>query len=123
MHFYYIDETGCNGRDLRQAEQPIFVSGGIILRDEGWNKTHIDYQNIIANYFGGQIPANFEFHTQDLFSPNGTGHFLNHQRERRNQLINDLLDSIATRKHHYYYFAIDKQSLENYDTTQVRDRA
>ena len=47
MHFYYIDETGCNGCDLRQVEQPIFVSGGIILRDEGWNKTHIDYQNII----------------------------------------------------------------------------
>lgn len=96
-----------------------FVSGGIILRDEGWNKTHVDYQNIIANYFGGQIPENFEFHTQDLFSPNETGHFLNHPRERRNQLINDLLDIIAPRKHHYYYFAIDKRSLDNYDTTQV----
>lgn len=122
MHFYYIDETGCNGRDLRQAEQPIFVSGGIILRDEGWNKTHVDYQTIISNYFAGQIPVNFEFHTQDLFSPNGTGHFLNHTRDRRNQLINDLLDLIAVRKHHYYYFAIDKRSLDNYDTIQVRDR-
>lgn len=122
MHFYYIDETGCNGRDLTQAEQPIFVSGGIILRDEGWNKTHIDYQAIISNYFVGQIPANFEFHTQDLFSPNGTGHFINHTRERRNKLINDLLDLITVRKHHYYYFAIDKLSLLNYDTNQVRDR-
>lgn len=123
MHFYYIDETGCNGRDLRQAEQPIFVSGGIILRDEGWNKTHIDYQSIISNYFDGQIPEDFEFHTQDLFSPNGTGHFINHPRDRRNQLINDLLDLIVRRKHHYYYFAIDKRSLDNYNTNQLRDRA
>lgn len=122
MHFYYIDETGCNGRDLTQAQQPIFVSGGIILRDEGWNKTHIDYQAIISRYFNGQVPANFEFHTHDLFSNNGTGHFLNHPREQRNQLINDILDLVADRKHHYYYFAIDKAKLNAYDTTQVRDR-
>ena len=122
MHFYYIDETGCNGRDLTQAQQPIFVSGGIILRDEGWNKTHIDYQAIISRYFNGQVPANFEFHTHDLFSNNGTGHFLNHPREQRNQLINDILDLVAERKHHYYYFAIDKAKLTAYDTTQVRER-
>jgi hypothetical protein len=122
MHFYYIDETGCNGRDLRQTEQPIFVAGGIILRDEGWNTTHVDYQTVISNYFGGKIPANFELHTQDLFSPNGTGHFLNHTRESRNQLIHDILDLIAKRKHHCYYFAIDKRSMDTYDVTQVKDR-
>jgi hypothetical protein len=122
MHFYYIDETGCNGRDLRQAEQPIFVSGGIILRDEGWNKTHTSYQTIISDYFEGQIPKNFEFHTQDLFSPNGSGHFLNHARNNRNHLINDLLDLIEIRKHHYYYFAIDKLSLDNYDIRGIKER-
>jgi hypothetical protein len=122
MHFYYIDETGCNGRDLTQAQQPIFVSGGLILRDEGWNKTHIEFQKIISAYFENNVPANFEFHTQDLFSTNGTGYFEGHSRENRNQLINDILDLVIARKHQYYYFGIDKAKLNAYDTTQVRDR-
>jgi len=29
MHFFYVDETGCTGADLNNAEQPIFVIGGI----------------------------------------------------------------------------------------------
>ncbi len=122
MHFFYIDETGCNGRDLTQTQQPIFVSGGIILRDEGWNKTHTEFEKIISTYFNGQVPANFEFHTQDLFSPNGTGHFIGHPRDNRNKLINDILDLVIERKHQYYYFGIDKAKLNIYDTTQVRDR-
>lgn len=123
MHFFYIDETGCNGRDLHQLEQPIFVSGGIILRDEGWNTTHAAFQTIISKYFNGQTPDNFEFHSHHLFSPNGSGHFLNHTREKRNQLINNLLDLIAARKHHFYYYAIDKARLHDYNTDLVKNRA
>ena len=122
MHFYYIDETGCNGRDLTQEQQPIFVLGGLILRDEGWNKTHIEFQKIISAYFENAVPEHFEFHTQDLFSNNGTGHFEGHSRDQRNQLINEILDLVISRKHHYYYFGIDKAKLNAYDTTQVRDR-
>ena len=122
MHFYYIDETGCNGRDLTQEQQPIFVLGGLILRDEGWNKTHIEFQKIISAYFENAVPEHFEFHTQDLFSNNGTGHFQGHSRARRNQLINNILDLVISRKHHYYYFGIDKTKLNAYDTAQVRDR-
>lgn len=122
MHFYYMDETGCNGRDLTQAQQPIFVSGGLILRDEGWNKTHIAFQKIISDYFENNIPENFEFHTQDLFSNNGTGHFQGHSRDDRNQLINDILDLVIARKHQYYYFGIDNAKLNSYDTEQVRNR-
>ncbi len=122
MHFYYIDETGCNGRGLTQEQQPIFVLGGLILRDEGWNKTHIEFQKIISAYFENAVPEHFEFHTQDLFSDNGTGHFQGHSRARRNQLINNILELIISRKHHYYYFGIDKTKLNAYDTAQVRDR-
>jgi hypothetical protein len=122
MHFYYIDETGCDGRSLNNPQEPIFVLGGLILRDEGWNKTHIEYEKIILRYFDGVIPDNFEFHTQDLFSPNGSGFFQGHSREKRNRLINQILDLVAIRKHHYCYYAVDKSSLDNYDTTQVRER-
>ena len=122
MHFYYIDETGCNGRDLTQTQQPIFVLGGIILRDEGWNKTHQEFEKIINTYFDGSIPESFELHTQHLFSNNGTGFFSGHSREKRNDLIVSLLELITTRKHHAAYVAIDKSKLNEYDTSSVRDR-
>lgn len=122
MHFYYIDETGCDGRSLVNPQEPIFVLGGIILRDEGWNKTHIEYEKIIMKYFENEVPENFEFHTQDLFSPNGSGFFDGHTREKRNNLINEILDLIATRKHHCYYFAVDKSKLNTYDIDQIRER-
>ncbi|MEI6639470.1 MAG: DUF3800 domain-containing protein [Chlorobium sp.] len=35
MHFYYLDEVGCTGEDLNNPEQPIFVLGGLSIRDEG----------------------------------------------------------------------------------------
>ncbi len=122
MHFFYIDESGCTGRDLNPGQQPIFILGGIILRDEGWNKTHTDFNAVINNYFDGNPPANFELHTQDLFSPRGSGHFENHPREDRNELLNSLLDLVAARKHHFYYYAVDKSRLNGYDTTLVRER-
>ncbi len=122
MHFYYIDETGCDGRALNNPQEPIFVLGGLILRDKAWNKTHMKFQKIISDYFQGNIPNEFEFHTQDLFSPNGSGFFENHSRENRNILIHSILDLVEERKHHYYYFAIDKSKLDNYNINQVRDR-
>lgn len=122
MHFFYLDESGCNGRDLTNQEQPIFVIGGIVLRDEAWNKTHTDFLLIIQNYFDGTIPDNFEFHTQDLFSPNGTGHFNGHTREQRNALIHSLLDLIIARKHQFLHFAIDKNNLNGFDTITVRNK-
>ena len=39
MHFFYMDETGCTGADLNNPEQPVFVLGGISVRDEGWRAT------------------------------------------------------------------------------------
>ena len=122
MHFYYIDETGCNGRDLSQTQQPLFLSGGIVVRDEGWNITHLKFENVIEKYFNNEVPQNFELHTHDLFSPNGSGPFLNHSRERRNNLIHELLDLITNRKHHFCYISIDKKKLDDYDVSRVRDR-
>jgi hypothetical protein len=39
MHFFYLDETGDTGTDLKNAEQPIFVLGGVTVRDKGWRMT------------------------------------------------------------------------------------
>jgi hypothetical protein len=122
MHFFYIDESGCDGRSLTNTQEPIFVSGGVVIRDKGWNQTHIEFEKLINAYFNGSVPDNFEFHTQHLFSENGSCHFEGHSREQRNKLIQNILDLIIQRKHQYYYFAVDKAKLNAYDTSLVRDR-
>ena len=85
MHFYYLDESGCTGRDLQNKEQPIFVLGGLSVRDKGWNVTQEKLAQIIDNYFEGSIPEGFELHATDLLSMNGDGFFFRHERNKRKQ--------------------------------------
>ena len=111
MHFYYLDEAGCTGRDLQNTEQPIFVLGGISVRDEGWNKTQRDFADILTDYFGGTIPAAFELHAEELLSPNGDGPFAGHDRESRNELAKNVLGLLHSRSHDVHAIAIDKRQL------------
>ena len=111
MHFYYLDEAGCTGEDLNNDQQPIFVLGGVSVRDEGWNRTQEDFAKILSDYFSGNIPDNFELHAEQLLSPNGDGPFQNHDRERRNQLATTVLTLLNTRSHDVHIFAIEKQKL------------
>jgi hypothetical protein len=119
MHFFYLDESGCNGRDLTNHEQPIFLLGGVIIRDEGWNQTYLKYEQLIKTYFNNTIPENFELHASDLFSENGTGPFLNHSRENRNRFVHSILDLLEERKHQIFYVGIDKQRLQEADISRI----
>lgn len=111
LHFYYLDEAGCTGPVLSSDQQPVFVLGGVSVRDEGWNKTHEDYEKLLTEYFEGSLPEGFELHANNLLSPKGEGFFKNHERERRNQLAKDVLSLLVDRKHGVHLFAIDKQKL------------
>lgn len=113
MHFYYLDEAGCTGCDLANQEQPIFVLGGISVRDEGWNATQEAMAAIIGEYFGNGIPQNFELHADQLLSPNGDGPFSGHARDRRNNLAKGILGLLADRSHDVHLFAIDKAKLNS----------
>ncbi len=59
MHFFYLDESGDTGLDLKNNQQPIFVMGGVSLSDEKWNNTQQTYNSIIEKYFTGSIPQGF----------------------------------------------------------------
>lgn len=122
MHFFYIDEAGCTGEDLNNNQQPVFVAGGIVVRDEGWNRTKETFGNLIAAYFDHQVPKNFELHSHELLSPNGDGSFAGHDRERRMKLANDVLDLISERSHQTCYFAIDKGKLNERLGTELRSK-
>jgi hypothetical protein len=122
MHFFYLGETGCNGKDLSSTQQPIFVSGGIIVRDEGWNETHKKYTEIISAYFSAAVPEGFEFHAEQLFSPSGSDYFSDHDRDRRNSLIHSLLDLIIERKHQIYFCAIDKMKMSSSSIGELKTK-
>lgn len=108
MHFLYIDETGDTGDDLLNAEQPIFVMGGLTVSDEKWNPTQQKFVTVIDRYFEGMVPPNFELHAHELLSPNGTGHFAGHTRARRNQLAFDVLNILVDHTHNVHIIAFSK---------------
>ncbi len=99
------------GADLENPDQPIFVLGGISLRDEGWNKTHSDWQNILNEYFEGKLPDNFELHSYELLSPNGDGPFRGDDINKRLQLVDKAIDLLINRKHGIHFIAFDKAKI------------
>jgi len=113
MHFYYLDEAGCTGSDLTNQEQPIFVLGGVSVRDEGWNNTQESMAEIIEGYFTDALPQNFELHADELLSPSGDGPFFGHARDRRNNLAKSILGLLANRSHDVHLYAIDKAKLSS----------
>lgn len=122
MHFFYIDEAGCTGEDLCNNQQPVFVAGGVVVRDEGWNKTKETFGKLISAYFQGQIPKGFELHSHELLSPNGDGLFVNHDRKKRMELAHAVLDLISERSHQTCYFAIDKEKLKQHLSAELRSK-
>jgi len=87
------------------------VLGGLIVRDEGWNKTKTKLDSVINDYFDGSIPNNFELHSHELLSPTGEGPFSGHDRERRNILVKDILNLLSERSHAVHLYAVDKAKL------------
>lgn len=108
MHFFYLDESGCSGTNLADMQQPIFVMGGISVRDSGWNETHSALHKILSGYFNGRIPTNFELHANELLSPKGNGCFAGHPMAQRSRLAQDVLALLADRKHDVHLIGLDK---------------
>jgi len=113
MHFFYLDESGDTGGDLSTLEQPIMTLGGVNLRDEGWNKTHVEFNKIIQRWFGGHLPDDFELHASELLSRLGRNHFYGHSMESRTSLALDLLKLLDVRKHGVHLITIDKSKVDN----------
>lgn len=111
MHFFYLDESGDTGTNLADPHQPIFVIGGISVRDEGWNATQEHLSQIISDYFDGNVPDGFELHSKELLCPDGDGPFGGHELQSRCELALRLLGLLAERSHNVHYLALDKESL------------
>jgi Protein of unknown function (DUF3800) len=112
MHFFYLDETGDTGTDLGNAEQPIFVLGGVTVSDKSWRKTTDAVQSIIADFFNGLVPDGFELHAHELVAHQGP--FAAHSQEDCNALALALLDVVKEQRHRPHFVAIDKKLLLNH---------
>ncbi len=112
MHFCYLDETGCTGADLNASQQPIFVIGGIAVKDQGWTTTTRKVWELYRHFFSGAVPNGFELHATELI--NGKGPFHGYSQAERNQFALDVLDLIAHRSHWIHFVGIDKQRLASH---------
>lgn len=111
MHFFYTDESGDTGRNLRDPNQPIMVLGGVNLRDQGWNRSQQEMRTILENFLGGRLPEDFELHAYELLSPDGGGVFEGCDIERRTELAKQLLELIVARSHGVHLIAFDKEKI------------
>jgi hypothetical protein len=112
VHFFYLDESGCTGEDLKNKEQPIFVLGGISVRDKGWNETQEQVTRTFQDFFCGSIPQGFELHAKDLLSLDGHGFFKEYTTSERHGLAKKILNLLKARHHDVHYYAIDKAKLD-----------
>jgi hypothetical protein len=113
MHFFYLDESGDTGSNLLDAEQPIFVLGGVSVADKKWNHTKETLDRVISDYFAGSVPIDFELHACELLSPSGEGPFAGHDIARRLGLVRSLLTLIEELGHSVHYFAIEKSKANS----------
>ena len=115
MHFFYTDESGDTGRNLRDPDQPIMVLGGVNLRDQGWNRSQKEMRAILEGFLGRPLSADFELHAYELLSPNGIGVFEGYEIEDRANLAKDLLELIISRSHGTHLVAFDKEKIRTTD--------
>lgn len=113
MHFFYLDESGDTGKNLSDTNQPVFVLGGISVRDKGWSQSQRLFTSRIEKFLGIDLPVDFELHADDLLSPSGDGLFADIELERRCELALELLDILHERSHGVHYLAIDKKRLKD----------
>lgn len=66
MVLIYLDESGDTGTNFNDNQQPIFVLGALLIKQDIWKNLEKKYQSIIHSAFTDNIPQNFELHAMDL---------------------------------------------------------
>jgi len=65
MHLIYIDESGNTGKNLSDAQQPIFVLAALVVPEDKWVPVERDLMAALDQHFP-ERPADFEVHATDL---------------------------------------------------------
>ncbi len=66
MTLVYFDESGDTGTNFNDPQQPVFVLGSLLVKQNIWKELEIQYNSIISEAFNYNVPIGFELHTMDL---------------------------------------------------------
>lgn len=98
MHLVYIDETGNTGKNLNDAQQPVFLLCAMLIHKDNWQGLEKALQGICDDHFGKKAATDaFEIHATEI--RNGKGIFkgmpVGERIAFRDQLLRAAFDSNA----------------------------
>jgi hypothetical protein len=116
MILVYLDESGDTGTNFNDPQQPVFVLGSLLVKQEIWKELEKQYNSIISEAFNHEIPENFELHTMDLV---GRRRFFNDfELKATIKLRNQLFQLLKTFKIPVFYRKIEKKMYSKYCESQ-----
>jgi hypothetical protein len=107
MHFIYLDEAGNTGNNLKDATQPIFVLGALIVPETRWLRLESELAAAIDLSFPPPRPDDFEVHGTELI--NARGYFRAFPIEKRLYFFQSWLGIALRNELKFIYRAIIKQ--------------
>jgi hypothetical protein len=69
MHLIYLDESGQTGTNLRDAIQPVFALGALVVPETAWLALEKDLQGAIEQSFPTPRSDDFEIHATEISNP------------------------------------------------------
>lgn len=68
VYLAYFDESGNTGMDLRNAQQPVFVLGCLLVPSDQWTSLENELEVAVQQFFGELDEEDREIHTHKLMS-------------------------------------------------------
>ncbi len=107
MKILYADESGNTGTDFDNKQQPIFVLGGVLVKDTCWHEINWlldDRKTNIDPYFEKN-----EVHTNEIFNSKKKSYFGKNDWHKNLKILEKLVDLVSSLPLEFQYVAIDKK--------------
>lgn len=108
MELIYLDDSGSTGTNLDDKEQPLFVLGGVVIKDDKWHEINHKIDEI-KKAFG---IAEQELHIMEIMKDRGF--FKKWSYDKKKELITDCLKVVKDFKIDVVFFKVFKQNYKLY---------
>ena len=112
MYLVYLGESGSTGTSFNDPNQPHHVYGGLMIHEDQWNETNAEFSQLCQRYFEhgrGEAGAPKELRATEMV--HGKGCFSSWAKDRRLQLVDDLLGIVTRRSTPMIVTYVDKQEF------------
>lgn len=110
MYILYADESGSTGMDYDNEQQPIFILGGFLIKDDIWHET-----NKIFNQMKIEINPIFkdvEIHTNEIFNSSKKSVFDKFDWRTNLKILEELADLICSLDLEFFFVGVDKPKFK-----------